>query len=103
MEALISSAKALADTLDISYGSEHPRSKSIRRYLDKFNGTKSDLISKFKAMIDHEDGLFDSIDNDLIQLCYAQENIEDEHDRVQMCIALITAKTAFAKNLIAVA
>jgi hypothetical protein len=54
---------------------------------------------QFKTKIDHDDGLLNSIDNELIQLCYASDDRENEHDRVQMCIELITAKTEFVKQL----
>lgn len=100
MSDLISSARALANALDNTYA-EHPSSKTIGRYLDKFNGTPSEMATKFKELINHEDGLLDSVDNELIQLCYASDEKEHEHERVQMCIALITAKTAFVKNVLA--
>jgi hypothetical protein len=103
MKALISSAQNLANALDVSYGSEHPQSKTIRRYLNKFNGTQAEIITKFRSLIDHDDGLLDSVDNDLIQLCYASDDKEHEHDRVQTCIALISARTTFVKNILAVA
>jgi len=103
MESLISSAKALADALDNLDGAEHPWSKTIRRFLNKSGGTQSELVSKFKTMIDHEDGLLDSVDNELIQICYSTDNREHEHRRVQMCIEIITAKTTFVKNILAIA
>jgi len=103
VEALISSARNLAKALDYSYGSEQPQSKTIRRYLNKFDGTQAEITIKFKNLIGHDDGLLNSVDNDLIQLCYASENKEHEHDRVQTCIAIITAKTIFVKNILALA
>ena len=103
MESLISSAKALASALDSLEGSEHPSSKTIRRYLDKFDGTESELVSRFKTMIDHREGLLDSVDNGLIQICYSTDSREHERNRVQMCIEIITAKTNFVKNILAIA
>ena len=100
MSDLVSSAEALTNALDNLDGSEHPWSKTIRRFLKKTNGDVHEITRKFRDFISHDDGLLDSIDNDLIQLCYASSNKEDEYARVQMCIELITSKTAFMKNML---
>lgn len=101
MSALILSANTLATVLNNLNGGEDSRSKTIRRYINKFDGTPLEMAAKFKVLINHEDGLLDSVDNEIIQLCHASENREHEHERVQMCIALITAKTTFVKNVLA--
>jgi len=103
MSSLIDSATKLTVALDCASGHEHHWSKTIRRTLNKYNGTGIELADKLRGFIDHDEGLLDSIDNELIQRCYASNNSEHENDRIQMCIALINAKTAFVKNVIQVA
>ena len=96
---LYESAEALASTLDKASGGEHHYSKEIRRFLERNRTTHSEVIIKFKMMIDHDDGLLNSIDNEIVQLCYASDNPKYEHARIQQCIELIAAKTKFIKQL----
>lgn len=100
MEALITSTKFLANTLDEVQSSEAAWSKKIRRYLERFNGTESELAAELRGFIAHEDGLLNSIDNELIQLCYASTDTSHDKSRVKMCISLISAKTDFVKQLL---
>ena len=99
LEQLISSAEALASALDDASGSEHHRSKEIRRFFSKHKMSHRETILKLKSMIDHDEGLLNSIDNELIQLCYPVESEEHETERVKEFIALLTSRTEFVKHL----
>ena len=92
-------AEALASALDDASGSEHHYSKQMRRFFKNHKMPHRETILKFKSMIDHDDGLLNSIDNELIQLCYPESSKEHEDQRVQQFIALLTSKTEFIKSL----
>ena len=93
-------AESMADALDDAFGSEHPYSKKIRRFFKNHNLPHRETILKFKSMIDHDDGLLDSVDNELMQLCYPAASKEHEEQRVKEFIALLTSKTKFVKRLL---
>ena len=100
LERLMESAEALAKALDELAGCEDSRSKQIRRTIKSGQAAHKDTILKLNNMIDHEDGLLNSIDNELIQLCYATGSSEGEKARVETFITLLTKKTEFVKHLI---
>lgn len=99
LEKLKESADALTLALDAASGGEHHYSKEIRRFFKNHNLPHRETVLKFKSMIDHDEGLLNSIDNQLIQLCYSGNSEEHEKTRVQEFIALLTSKTEFVKRL----
>ena len=92
-------AESLASALDGAIGHEHHYSKQMRRFFNNHKIPHRETLLKFKSMIDHDDGLLNSIDNELIQLCYPATEKEDEEQRVKTFIALLTSKTEFVKSL----
>ena len=99
LEKLKESANALTLALDAATGGEHHFSKEIRRFFKNYNFPHRETVLKFRHMIDHDDGLLDSIDNELIQLCYPDNSEEAETLRVEQFITLLTSKTEFVKRL----
>ncbi len=93
------SAESLAVSLDNASGSEHHFSKQIRRFFKNGEHSTKEIISKFKFMIDHDDGLLNSIDNELIQLCYPCDANDFEKERIKQFISLLESKTEFVKRL----
>ena len=100
IEKLNSKAEAFINALDDATGHEHHYSKTIRRFISKKDLSQSDLKSKFLSLIDHDEGLLNSADNELIQLCYPQANQVDEAYRIGCFTALLTAKTELTKTLL---
>jgi len=93
-------AETMAFALDDASGSEHHYSKQIRRFFKNHNFPHRETILQFKSMIDHDEGLLDSVDKELIQLCYPTTSQEHEEQRIKEFIALLTSKTRFIKCLL---
>ncbi|GGX66003.1 hypothetical protein GCM10011309_15380 [Litorimonas cladophorae] len=96
---LVESTEALCISLDDATGWEHHYSKQLRRFVNNNEMTHRRVISKFKSMIDHDEGLLNSIDNELIQLCFPAESKEFEEQRIKQFISLLESKTEFVKRL----
>ena len=99
LNQLKASAESLTSSLDSATGYEHHYSKQTIRFFKQNEISRRDIISKFKFMINQNDGLLNSIDNELIQLCYPVESKDHEEERIKQFIDLLQSKTEFVKQL----
>ena len=96
VDHLLGATEELAAALANMEGEQHHAVKDLRRILDNQPMPPANIVLRLKFMVDHDDGLLNAVESDLIQTAY--DINRDEETRLSF-IRTLNATIEFSKAL----